>query len=318
MKSNMIKTAKRAAHAVINNTINCVGNITKHFEKNPFFLCRLDGGVASQIYRVGMGLLFQNKGYNVKFDRVDSKIDMLGVERRDYEIEEMFPELPLSFATRAEARRYNRLYRCSLHGWDRKYRDNIFQLKVPFAHIYELDQFISIEDIVKYIPWEDIKDKLGTIGLKYLHQMEENHSRGMKNVGVHVRRGDMAVSAPGGYWKILTKDYFAEAMRHLPPNSHLFIITHDLPWAKENVATQTDLPITFVKGQEKDYQDLYLLSKCDIQVASQGSWGGFAFAFNTNPAKRLICYEGYFDISKAPSSGQVIYIPLTDSMYSNH
>ena len=43
-----------------------------------------------------------------------------------------------------------------------------------------------------------------------------------------------------------------------------------------------------VNNEHEDYEDIYLYSLCNVQIASQGSWGNMAFAFNTNEDRKLV------------------------------
>ena len=72
---------------------------------NKLVVLKMDGGVCSQMHFYLIGMLLQEKGYDVKFDltwfRKNAK-DCNGVFARNFDLLKMFPSLPFSEPSKSE------------------------------------------------------------------------------------------------------------------------------------------------------------------------------------------------------------------------
>ena len=99
--------------------------------------------------------------------------------------------------------------------------------------------------------------------------------------GVHIRRGDLSKEHVV-YGKPLSVEYFLKNIQlvlQIEPKSKFYFFSDDLEWVKKKVIPSLDsieYEICNVNSVEKGYLDLYLLSRCKIIIASQGSMGKFA------------------------------------------
>jgi hypothetical protein len=107
--------------------------------------------------------------------------------------------------------------------------------------------------------------------------------RRSESVMLHIRRGDY-VNSPSAakFHGVLPLSYYQQAIEVLlleKPDSHFFIFSDDLPWAKE--ALPKDLKITFIEnGLQADAaaQELQLMTECKHHIIANSSlswWGAW-------------------------------------------
>lgn len=112
----------------------------------------------------------------------------------------------------------------------------------------------------------------------YLQQIRSSES-----VMLHIRRGDY-VNSPSAakFHGVLPLSYYQQAIEVLllqKPDSHFFIFSDDLPWAKE--ALPKNLKITFVENAlqaDAAAQELQLMTECKHQIIANSSlswWGAW-------------------------------------------
>ena len=101
------------------------------------------------------------------------------------------------------------------------------------------------------------------------------------SVSVHVRRGDYVSH---GYI-LLTQNYYSQAISYMKANldnPHFYIFSNDVAWVKKNL--KIDAPYTIVDWNQKDYQDLQLMSYCKHHIIANStfSWWGAFLSKNKN------------------------------------
>lgn len=112
----------------------------------------------------------------------------------------------------------------------------------------------------------------------YLQQIRSSES-----VMLHIRRGDY-VNSPSAakFHGVLPLSYYQQAIEVLllqKPDSHFFIFSDDLPWAKE--ALPKNLKITFVENAlqaDAAAQELQLMTECKHHIIANSSlswWGAW-------------------------------------------
>lgn len=101
------------------------------------------------------------------------------------------------------------------------------------------------------------------------------------NCAVHVRRGDLANRETECY-KSVQKDYFITAMNYVVENYinvHFCFFSDELDWVQENLCHLVNVPYNMIRGN-KAWEDLALVSECDVVIASQGSFGTMGARLN--------------------------------------
>lgn len=315
----MLKPIIRKGFRIIGNIFRIIGNISRIFEKNPCVIMYMEGGLSSQILRYCKGMWFQEHGMNVKYDLTWYKkkgMDDLGIEERPWRLSKCFPDLKLEIASDKEVYRYRPLYGSDVHDLVNKYKGKESMMKPPlYVALYDFDYLISdFQMCTKYFNWEKLREILSVQAEKTAREIEQYKQAGKKVIGVHVRRGDMTIV--GGYWKVLTAKYFEEAIKKVATKeSVLYFFSNGFDFVKEEILPIVNYESNLVDNHNEDYEDMYLYSLCDVQVASQGSWGAMAFAFNKNPERKIVipCTEKSLCVDTLDK--ERIYIFLEDDMY---
>lgn len=115
------------------------------------------------------------------------------------------------------------------------------------------------------------------------YQSYLEHIRSSESVMLHIRRGDY-VNSPSAakFHGVLPLSYYQQAIEVLllqKPDSHFFIFSDDLPWAKE--ALPKNLKITFVENAlqaDAAAQELQLMTECKHHIIANSSlswWGAW-------------------------------------------
>lgn len=105
---------------------------------------------------------------------------------------------------------------------------------------------------------------------------------GCNSVSVHIRRGDYVSNRKTlETHGVLVIDYYMQAlnlMEEKVKDLQVFVFSDDIPWARDNL--KTDLPLHFIEhnGEEKDYEDMRLMSNCKHHIIANSSfswWGAW-------------------------------------------
>jgi hypothetical protein len=109
------------------------------------------------------------------------------------------------------------------------------------------------------------------------------------SIGVHVRLGDDAENGIAA-----NADYFVKAIQkaeELWSNCYFFFFSDEPEYVKDTIFPKlihTRKKIVDINDVDHCYRDLFLMSECKHQIASQGSMGKIAYLINKNPGKKLI------------------------------
>jgi hypothetical protein len=127
-----------------------------------------------------------------------------------------------------------------------------------------------------------------------------------ESVSLHVRRGDY-VSNPlyNQVHGTCALDYYQAALKLMTETvkePHLFVFSDDLKWAKDNLKLKH--PATYLghNGEEKDYEDLRLMSLCKHHIIANSSFSWWGAWLCVNPGKSVIAPKTWFnDLTKDAS-----------------
>lgn len=258
--------------------IKCISTILQSLSRiavrlgmaRPKVIIYMDGGICSQMSMFLRGQYLKDVAdvfYDTTWFELCGK-DLDGRFDRILELKEMFPTLEFKTVTLKQKRFYKMFYsfprtdgylpepgaikRTTYFGgyFDMKPED----IKELFAHCYN-------------------KEKMRAPDV----HLPGNQSSGEKctNVAVHVRRGDLA-NREDQWYKKVPDSFFFNAVDYVKDNFRnvrLFLFSDEPEWVENNLCPHfTETPYHIVSGN-KAYEDLYLISLCDVVIASQGSFG---------------------------------------------
>jgi len=99
-------------------------------------------------------------------------------------------------------------------------------------------------------------------------------------VSIHVRIGDYLTI--NTILPVIDKSYIDECLRMIGRYDHVFIFSDDVNWAKENLIYENS---TVVDSLE-DYEDLWFISLCKINIMSNSSFSWWGTFLNKNENKK--------------------------------
>lgn len=114
-------------------------------------------------------------------------------------------------------------------------------------------------------------------------------------VGVHIRRGDIALSyadssVPRTGYRLLDLSYYETAMSMFP--GALFVITSDDPdWATEKLEGRDRI----IARGGGEVEDLFLLASCDHQIIANSTFSWWAAWLNQRADKRVVAPAHWFE-----------------------
>lgn len=141
--------------------------------------------------------------------------------------------------------------------------DGFFQSEKYFSH--------NREEILKMFNFDfDLSNKY-------------NFFNNDKTTAIHIRRGDY-VKHPNHH-PTQSLEYYLKAIELLKNDTDLFVIfSDDINWCKQNIKLEKSIYIE----DEKDYIELYLMSKCSNNIISNSSFSWWGAWLNENTDKKVI------------------------------
>ena len=244
-----------------------------------------DGGVCSQIAFWALGIFYEQCGCQVKYDLSwfqQHGMDMNNRFVRNYDLNKAFPEAVLPVASDYECFSLNKHHR--VEGTEEKFKDILppasitgYPNREPLVIQYRLifRKYFKIDE-----------EQLSPQNIKLLSDITEcEHA-----CAIHVRRGDLS-KFNVHYGEPLTAEYFNAAITTVLAkyqNTHFFFFSDEISWIQSELipSIQNKYPHTIVtgNGSDKGYIDLYLMSKCDSFITSQGSLGKYARLLRSDDA----------------------------------
>ena len=134
-----------------------------------------------------------------------------------------------------------------------------------------------------------IKDELEGKNKKVYEEIKKSNS-----VCVHIRRGDYV----GSFYEVCTKEYYLDAIKLMNKkvkNTHFYIFSDDISWAKENLGLKD---VTYIDWKNNQYQDLKLMSSCKNFIMSNSSFSYWAQFLSENEEKVVIAPSKWFKNGK--------------------
>lgn len=286
----------------------------------PCLILFCDGGISSQMYQYMWGQSLIDKGYEVKYDLTfyeDDAKDMFGLFDRSYTLDKICYINQIKLAPRWQIKYYKRHY---LNMLNQPPYSNLMSLDYKWETPKYLGNYYTCPSeeylyyFKKYIHLKHPKEVLDEKNLQEYYEIKNN-----KSVGVHIRRGDMVKDT--AQWVAPSVNYFINTMQSEEFfGSEFYIFSDEMDWVIEKILPRLNENIKYhlmlQNGSDKGYMDLYLLSACKHQIASQGSFGVVAFVLNKHTDKMLMLPLGSRGSLKERLRNQnVIYWTLEGERY---
>lgn len=152
--------------------------------------------------------------------------------------------------------------------------------------------FKKIENIIR--SEFTLKLAIGSKAQDYFNEIKRYNA-----VGVHVRRGDyISNKNASAYHGVCSLEYYQAAIKIVSEKIEapiFFIFSDDLEWCRNNL--NINYPTVFV-SDNKDYEDLILLSACRHNIIANSSFSWWAAWLNNNPEKIIIAPQRWFNDEK--------------------
>lgn len=269
------KLWKLLAHDQVSEIVGrCYELLCRMHICSPKVIVMIDGGICSQMHQYLIGQLFAAKGMKVLYDLTwyqTNGMDVDGRFAREFELTKMFPGMELNTPSPRMLRFYKRYLR---HITSDMTLPSIEQKSAP---IYIGAYYIVKDDVLFMDTFYRLftQDAMAKIALGLT--TGKTH-----NCAIHVRRGDLA-DGNNPWYGGCSDDYFFKAIAMIEekyPKTKYFFFSDEMDYVEQNLVPHLKVDYELVRGPHKAYEDLMLISQCDIIVASQGSFGKYASLLN--------------------------------------
>jgi len=109
-----------------------------------------------------------------------------------------------------------------------------------------------------------------------------------RTISLHVRRGDYVNLS--NLYNILNVDYYKNSIDSVGDYENCLVFADDIAWCKENFCFKN----CFFVENEKDYIEMFLMSKCDVNIISNSSFSWWGAWLNKKPHK-IIAPDKWFE-----------------------
>ena len=238
--------------------------------RKPTVIVVMDGGLCSQMFEYSLGELFRQNGYKVLFDLrwFDGEAyDVLGKNRRYFEINKLYPSLKIKRASSLCMEKFIGKWRTS--------ESDIQKIIDSKKHVYLVnDHPLNVPSDELNVIFHKLYDNpcclLDGKALKFATEIQSDKN----SCAVHVRRGDLAVddiAVKSGYGNAVTDRYYDSAItlvRRLVPEVKFYFFSDDLPYVKNVLVPRyKNLKYSIVDvGYTGGYKDFFLIYLCKHQL----------------------------------------------------
>lgn len=165
--------------------------------------------------------------------------------------------------------------------------------------------FDGIEETLK----REFRPRCAETARDATHLADSHRCSGKPLVGVHIRRGDVAyahetLKSPESVgYRLLSMDYYREAMSHFP-GSQFLIFSDDPSW----VAGEFSSSEAFIAGRNSELVDFFALSYCNHQIIANSTFSWWAAWLNRNGTKTVIAPKDWYidDFSLAVETSELL------------
>lgn len=164
------------------------------------------------------------------------------------------------------------------------YHDDVKDIKdgTDISGFFQSDKFFNKEDAYKWFVFK--KDIFSNIDKKYENIDFSN------TTAIHIRLGDYLL--PQNTFYVPRKFYFKNALELLDHKKTILVFSNDKILA-EKYLKDIKGNLIFIEGN-KDYEDLYLMSKCRNIICSSSSFSWWAAYLDKFEDKKIIVPKSWF------------------------
>ena len=244
---------------------------------------RLKGGLGNQLFQIAAAKsLALSKGGDLTIDmNTVGAPSELSHNKPQFYLDNIFRNIKVE-PKAAEAELYNESHYHfqELPKWDNICLHGYFQSEKYFKeHESEIRTMLKADQKTE----EHLQSKYGEILSK------DN------TVSLHVRRGDYIGKEQ--FHPIIDKGYYEQAIEKHSGATFL-VFSDDISWCKDNLPEGPEY--VFVEGN-KDYEDLYLMSKCAHNIIANSSFSWWGAWLNENKDKQVTAPSIWFGPALLPS-----------------
>jgi hypothetical protein len=153
--------------------------------------------------------------------------------------------------------------------------------------------FENYKDKIKEI-FQPEESFLNEISKKYPEILLDN------TLSLHIRRGDYLSFSE--IHPSVDNSYVEQALKFFENYSYIFIFSDDAAWSDKNF----NLENSIVVKDNKDYEDLWLMSLCKNNIICNSTFSWWAAFLNKNPNKKIISPSIWFG-PRGPRDSQDIF-----------
>lgn len=275
-------------------------------------IIQLAGGLGNQMFQYALYLQLKSMGKEVKIDdwtgfeqdaqrepalmpfginyeRVTGKELELMLDSSPYLWNKMRRKL---FGRKKKAYfEADKRYHPEIMSWDDIYLEGYWQTEKYFSAVSgEVRKAYDADKLLRYVRKEN-GDDTGMLFERQLTQITSTES-----VSVHIRRGDYLLPENQAlFGGICTEAYYRDAMEQMKkehPGCKFYLFTNDKQWIKEQIAENDDINIEDTEivdvGEQSDYREFFLMSKCRHHILANSSFSWWASYLNKNQDKTVL------------------------------
>ena len=248
---------------------------------------RIIGGLGNQMFQYAYAKNLQQKGYKVIIDISKSKkyklhggyqLDKFKIDlETSTKLSNFKSKLGLTKVVKEKSLLFNEQF---LNRTKNEYVKGYFQTEKYFTEIRTilLAQFI-------------IKDKLSNSTKAYSEEINLKEN----SCSLHVRRGDyISNRKTNSIHGTCGLHYYIEAIKLMiekHDNTHFYVFSDDIPWAKENIKPEN---VTYIEHTTVPHEDMLLMSLCKHNITANSSFSWWGAWLNKNKNKTVIAPKIWF------------------------
>ena len=245
--------------------------------------CYLKGGLGNMLFQIAATKSFSiDLGVECSFPNIQQHLEYLNNEKTynpnlkySFDYNQIFKKL------KTEKPKNNKIIKFPFH---------YHNIKIPKEEII-VDGFFQSEKYFKHNR-DKILDYIDFTEISKIVKSKYGKILNGKTTSIHIRRGDY-VRHPNHH-PTQSIEYYNKSVDMLKDKTDQFLVfSDDINWCKENIKLENSIYI----NDEKDYNELYLMSLCDNNIIANSSFSWWGAWLNRNKNKVVIGPKKWFGSS---------------------
>jgi hypothetical protein len=195
------------------------------------------------------------------------------------------------------------------------YSKSFYQEKKDF--VFDSEVFCAKENTYFYGYWQNERyfkkyrdDLLKVFTLKTICSQTKSYQQKIvdsESVSLHIRRGDYVSSIDtNSVHGIIDMDFYKRSSAlFYGEDTHFFIFSDDLNWAKENTGFINNKTFIEYDRDTSSHEEIYLMSKCKHNIIANSSFSWWGAWLNQNPNKKIIAPRKWFNDLSIDTTGLI-------------